>query len=494
MKKTNKLILIILSILLSACSFAPKYQRPAVPVGCAYKEACPPPKGWSVAHPVSAELGQGAWWQMYNDPILNSLESQVVCANQNIQAAVARYDQARAQVGIAVADYFPTVTGIGNALRQENSHTIANPPPVPLFHDFLAATQFQYELDVWGKIRNNVATAKSLANASAADLAVIDLGQHADLATDYFALRGDDEKICVLDQTVIVYQKALQLTQHRFKGGAVPVEDVDQAQNQLETAKTLATDMRLKRAQLEHAIAVLIGQTPSCFALPAIAYKNTLVTVDPNLPSTLLERRPDIAEAEANVQAANSNIGVARAAFFPAFNLSSAIGFQSELISDLLKRPSLVWALGPTAAASLLNNGTMPLITQTIFDGGKLYNLSKQASAQYCETVANYRQAVLTAYQEVEDNLTAVRELDNENCTQTLATAAANRALVQAMYRYKGGLTTYLDVAVVQNIALAAQLNSVDIRTRRQIASIQLIKALGGGWKNPCLCGQTSYK
>ncbi len=279
-------------------------------------------------------------------------------------------------------------------------------------------------------------------------------------------------------------RKRFILTRNRFKGGAVPISDWELAENQLYTARTLAADNRLKRAQLEHAIAVLIGQPPVTFSLPAAVHKTNWVTIVPPLPSILLERRPDIAEAELKVQAANFNIGVARAAFFPAFNLSAAIGFESQMFSNLLKASSLVWALGPTTASALLNNGSMPLVTQTIFDGGKLIALTGQAWAQYFEAVANYRQTVLTAYQEVEDSLVALRQLDQEYQTQTLATFAENRALNQAIYRYKGGLTTYLDTVIIQNPALQAQLSIIDILTRRHLASVQLIKALGGGY-NP---------
>lgn len=492
LKKSSRFFFItftLLSCALAGCSLAPTYQRPAMNIPNSYKESSGKTSGpWVVAKPESAALDRGPWWQMYNDPILNNLEEKVVCANQNLQAAIARYDEARAEVGVATAGYFPTVTGVGNAFREQASRNTANPPNNPLFSDNLLAADFTYELDVWGQVRNTVAAAKSQARASAADMALIDLSEHAEVATDYFSLRGDDAKQRVLDATVVAYQRSLGLTQNRYKGGASSAEDVDQAQNQLETAKTLAEDMRLKRAQIEHAIAVLVGQTPETFSLAPITYTNTLVTIAPDLPSTLLERRPDIAEAEAQVQAANYNIGVARAAFFPAFNLSTAIGFESAALDSLFKSSSLVWALGFTVASSILNNGA-PLVTQTLFDGGKLISLSKLAQATYCETVAKYRQTVLTAYREVEDSLIALRQLDSENRTQTAASAAANRALTQAMYRYKGGLTTYLDVVVVQTTALQAELASIDIHTRRQVASVQLIKALGGGWKNCACCG-----
>lgn len=476
-----KSILILIGIIaLSACSFAPKYQRPPMNIPVAYKES----DGWVPANPNAAALGHGPWWCMYGDPILNALEAQVINANQNLQAAVARYEEARAVLAVQRSALFPNVLGVFNMNRVNTSHDIANVPMVSQFNDILFSSNITYEVDVWGRVRNAVAAAKSLAAASAADVAVINLSTHAELANDYFALRGDDASQRVLDQTVVVYEKALYLTRNRYQGGVSPISDVDQAQNQLETAKTLAADMQLKRAQLEHAIAVLIGQSPSMFSLAAAPSKIKWVTVNPGFPSVLLERRPDVAEAELKVQAANANIGVARAAFFPIISLSAAIGLESDKFSTLFNKNSLVWALGPTTSSALLNNGSLPLVTQTIFDGGRLIALSKQATAQYYEAVANYRQTVLTAFQEVEDSLVALHQLDRENHTQTLATIAANRAMNQAMLRYKGGLTTYLDVVTTQNLALQAELSSIDVYTRRHVSSVQLIKALGGGYSS----------
>lgn len=469
-------LFVIISV--TSCSLAPTYHRPTVCKPIKFKESgC-----WLFAKPHQAAVERGAWWEMYHDPILNDLEAQVLCANQNIKAAIARYDEARAAVCVAKSDYFPTFTGVANATRQATSRTAGNPLPSSVFNDLVVGINLNYEIDVWGRIRNNVAAAKSTALASCADVAVINLSIHAELASDYFSLRGDDDAIRVLDATVVAYEKALYLTRKRYQGGAVSVVDVDRAVNQLETAKTLAADRRLHRQQMEHAIAVLIGRPPALFCLPPIKRKNKLVVIAPDLPSTLIERRPDIAEAEYKVQAANYNIGVARTAFFPAFNLASAIGFESATLGNLIKRPSLVWALGPTISSALLNNGSMPEMTQLLFDGGKTCGLTQEAWAQYHQTVANYRQTVLTAYQEVEDSLTAIRQLDREHQTQTKATAAANRALDQAMFRYKGGLTTYLDVVVAQNAALQSELSTVDVDIRRQQASVQLIKALGGGW------------
>lgn len=463
---------------MAGCSLAPKYHRPQMEVPADYKES----GKWLYAKPQSADLSRGPWWRMYNDPILNALEDKVDCSNQTIKAAIARYDQARAIAKIARSAYFPTILGITNANRQKSSRYVANTSQHPVFNDILVTANISYEVDVWGRVKNSVAVAAYSARASAADLATINLSMHAELANNYFSLRGEDATQYTLDQIVIMYEKALYLTKRRYQGGAAPVADVDQAETQLQTAKTLAADSRLKRAQFEHAIAVLIGEPASIFSIkPSIAAPH-LVTVDPDLPSTLLERRPDVAEAELTVLSANANIGVARAAFFPAFNLSGGAGFESSTLANLFKAPSLIWALG-SSALSILNSGNKPLLTQTIFDGGRIGGLTQEAWGKYKETTANYRQTVLTAYREVEDSLVALRQLDRENQTQTAATHAANRALQQSMYRYKGGLITYLEVVFSQNIALEAELSSIDIHTRRQLASVELIKALGGGWQ-----------
>ena len=320
-----------------------------------------------------------------------------------------------------------------------------------------------------GRVRNQVAAAYDRASASQADLAVVDLSMHAELAIDYFNLRADDELQRVLDKTVAAYQKAYNLTRNRHHGGIVPAADVDQARSQLESAKTLATDTRLKRAQLEHAIAVLMGVTPAEFNLPAVNIKIKVISVAASVPSTLLERRPDIASAELQVQAANAEIGVARAAYFPDFNLLGGFGVESAAINNLFKAPSLLWSLGPTAALVLI-------------DGGRINALTSYANARYTETVANYRQTTLTAFQEVEDNLVAIHRLNSEIKTQSAATVSAYRALKQAQNRYVGGIITYLEVVLAQNIALQTEMVDIDVRARRQVASVLLVKALGGGW------------
>ena len=466
-------------LLLASCSLAPDYHRPETPAVRTYKETTSVPAegqtaAWSLAKPDTADTPRGTWWQVFNDPVLNDLENKLINANQNLKAAIARYDEARAGTRIARANYFPIITGTADTGRQQASKTVSNARTMSLYNDTLVSADASYELDVWGRVRNAVRSAENRAAASAADLAAVNLSLQAELATDYFMLRGDDTSQKILDETVTAYQKALELTQNRHNGGAATEADVDQAETQLQNAKTLAEDMRLKRAELEHAIAVLTGTMPENFTLSAAAMdeqesQSKVILIDPGLPSNLLERRPDIAEAERLVAAANADIGVARAAYFPDFTLTGAVGYESAVMNNLFKSPSLLWSVGPSVSIPL-------------FEGGRIAALSDQARAAYEETAANYRQTVLSAYQEVEDNLAAIRQLDKEHDSQAVATAAAERALTQAKNRYTGGIATYLEVVVAQNTALQAGLSSVDIRTRQLNAQVALIKSLGGGW------------
>lgn len=464
----------VLIFALVGCSLAPPYHRPAMPIPEQFKE----PGKWVKIKSTPQIAAPDAWWLAFHDPVLNDLEQQLSVANQDLKLAYAHFQEAISLVQVARSYFFPTVQGLFNADRQQNSRTVANPPATPVFNQFLLGGFLSYELDAWGSIRNTVLANESNAKASAADMASIRLSLQAALATNYLALRGSDEAQRILDTTVVAYQKALYLTKKRYQGGAAPISDVDEAETQLENAKTMAADMRLQRAQLEHAIAVLIGEIPSNFSLAPAKSPRVFLAIAPNLPSTILERRPDIVAAESRVIAANANIGVARAAFFPVIDLTGSGGFQSRSLSNLISKPSLFWSLGPLSLLSL----TQPVAEVTLFDGGRLRGLLNQAKAQYFETVATYRQTVLTAFQEVEDNLVAIIQLDKEYQSQKAATRAAKRAWDQELYRYKGGLVTFLQVVVVENAALQSKLSLINIYTRRQIASIQLIKALGGGW------------
>jgi NodT family efflux transporter outer membrane factor (OMF) lipoprotein len=454
---------------LTACSFAPVYKIPdSVPATSEYKES----GDWKAAQPLD-DQNRGAWWTIFQDPQLDALETQVGDANQDLKAAFARLQQARAATRIARAELFPTLSAGSSATRAKTSVNAPTLFPGRIYNNFDLEADLSYELDVWGRVRNAVSSAKASQQASAADLATLDLSIHAELATDYFALRSEDAQQVLLDRTVADYAQSLQLTQNLYNGGGAALADVAQAQAQLETARTQAADIRLQRAQSEHAIAVLLGENPSAFHLQPnpLPLALTPPPVDPGLPSSLLERRPDVAAAERRVAAANAQIGVARAAYFPVFSLAAAGGFQSLRSSNWLNAPSRFWSLGP--AAGVL----------TLFDAGRHRAQTAQAKAVYDEQVANYRTTVLTAYQEVEDNLAALRQLQQESVSEAAAVTATGTALQQAQYRYKAGLVTYLEVATNENTSLQAQISNVTIQQRRMNASVLLVKALGGGWQ-----------
>ncbi|MDE2342948.1 MAG: efflux transporter outer membrane subunit [Betaproteobacteria bacterium] len=458
-----------LALMLGACSLAPTYQVPdTAPAPQSFKES----QGWKMAAP-SDSVSRGAWWESFQDSTLNALEAKVGVDNQNLKAALARLDQAQAAVGVARSYYFPTVTANAYSVNQR----VSTKKPFyfaafdPKYQDNLLGLNASYELDVWGRIRNAVAASDALAVASAADLATLELSTRAELAKDYFALRSDDAEQRVLDRAVESYRTLFDLTQKLFEGGGASAADVALAKTQWQNAATQATDNHLKRSQMEHAIAVLVGESASTFSLPA---QQEFTALPPALalgiPSSLLERRPDIAAAERRVAAANAEIGVARAAFFPVFGLNAAGGFENGNTAGWLSAPSRYWAMGPTAAL-------------TLFDAGRRQAVTDQAHAAFDEAAANYRQTVLQAYQEVEDNLAALRDLEQEFQSASAANDAAREALSQANFRYQGGIASYLEVMTAQNQALQSEYAVADLRARRLMASVQLVKALGGGWQ-----------
>jgi NodT family efflux transporter outer membrane factor (OMF) lipoprotein len=469
---TARLALIGTILTLDACSFAPPYKTPeSAPPTPVYKEA----GDWKSAEPADSQA-RGAWWAIFQDPTLDVLETQVADANQDLKAAYARLLQARAATRIARADLFPTLTIGSSATRSRNSVNSPTFPKgaEPVGNNFDLEADLSYEIDVWGRVRNAVASARASQQASAADLATLNLSVHAELADDYFSLRSQDTQQQLLDKTVEDYTKALELTQNLYNGGAAALTDVAQAQAQLETARTQAADIRLQRAQTEHAIAVLLGKNPAAFHMDTSPMPLSAAPplIDPGLPSTLLERRPDVAAAERRMASANAQIGVARAAYFPVFSLAAAAGFDSTSASNWLSAPSRLWSVGP--AAGIL----------TVFDAGRHRAQSAQAKAVYDEQVADYRNTVLSAYREVEDSLAALRQLQQESVSEAAAVTATATALEQAQYRYKAGLVTYLEVATAENTALQAQLANVSIQLRRLSASVLLVKALGGGWRS----------
>jgi NodT family efflux transporter outer membrane factor (OMF) lipoprotein len=424
-----------------------------------------------VAQP-SAEAIKGKWWEVYKDPLLNTLEEKIDVSNQSLKAAQAQFLQARAAVRISRSFLFPTVTADPAIARERFSQNrplgvVGN---TQTFNDFqVPGIDASYELDVWGRVRRTVEQSRSQAQASAADLASVGLSLHAELAMDYFQLRGLDTQKQLLDSTVVAYQKALDLTQTRFKGGLASDVDVAQAQTQLETARAQSIDVEVQRAAFEHAIAVLTGQPPSTFTLAPSPMDAPPPPIPPGLPSDLLERRPDVSAAERRMQAANAQIGIARAAYFPLITLTGQGGFESIAAGTLFQGPSGLWAVGGTAL-------------ETLFDAGRRRGTSDQAKAAYDQSIDNYRQTVLSAFQEVEDNMAALRILQGEAQTEEVAVGAAKHSVELSITRYRGGVTSYLEVTTAQSAALTDEVTAVTILTRRMTASVLLIKAIGGGW------------
>jgi NodT family efflux transporter outer membrane factor (OMF) lipoprotein len=450
---------------LAACSFAPRYTPPPVPIPATYQH-----QGiWDSAQP-SDSLARGDWWSRFSDPILNSLEGQIDGANPDLAAALARFDEARDYTAESKAGLFPQI-GLGasvSANRQSAQRPLRGiAQPTYYTADQLGAG-VSYEFDFWGKIRNEIASRKALAQASDADLATMRLSLQAELATDYFQLRGLDATAKLLADTVGAYQKALDLTETLFTGKIAAAIDVSRAQTQLDAVRAQVSDVAARRALLEHAIAVLVGRAASDFTIPAEATAFVLPEIPADLPSTLLQRRPDIAAAERATAAANAEIGVARAAFYPNVTFDALGGFQSSG-QNLLKLADSFWSLGPS-------------LSLPIFDGGRLRAQEKGAYARFRETSASYRSIVLTAFKEVEDNRALLHWLGQESADTDAGVAAAQRTLTAALALYREGATNYLDVVTAQTALLQAQQSALDIRTRRLAADVGLVRALGGGW------------
>jgi NodT family efflux transporter outer membrane factor (OMF) lipoprotein len=454
------------ALCLGSCTVGPKYVRPNAEVPVAYKEAT----GWKLAQP-NAAAPKGSWWQVYDDPKLDSLEQQLTVSDQSLKVAQEQFVQARAAIGIARAPEFPSVTGgmAAYGARQSQNQALFGPTSPVTYSNVQLPLDVSYEPDVWGRIRRSVEAARSEAQASAADLASVALSLHAELAADYFELRGLDSQAQLLNSTVSSYERALDLTENRYQGGLSSELDVAQAQTQLQTTRAQAIDVGVQRAAYEHAIAVLIGQPSANFSLQSLPLTMGPPPIPIGLPSDLLERRPDIAAAERRVEEANANIGVARAAYFPAILLSGSGGFESTTITNLLQGASGFWSLAGSAA-------------ELVFDGGARRGINEQARSAYRQSIDEYRQTTLVAFQEVEDNLAALRILENEAKVEDAAVAASQHALDLSNTRYKGGVTNYLEVTTAESAALNDERTAVDIATRRMTASVLLIKALGGGW------------
>jgi len=457
---------------LAACSVGPNYVRPPVETPSAYKEA----QGWKQAEPRD-EQSRGNWWEAFNDAQLDALVTQVAITNQTIKAAEARVREARALTQAARAAFFPIVTANASATRSGDrggagggSVGSTGGQGARVGNSYNVSLDVNWEIDLWGRVRRTVEASEATAEASASDLESAKLSAQAQLAEDYLLLRAQDAQIRLLNDTVAAYERSLQLTRNQYAVGVVGRADVAQAETQLKSTQAQAIDATVQRAQFEHAIAILIGKPPAEFSIAAEAVPTEFPVIPVELPSELLERRPDIAAAERRAAAANAQVGVAEAAFFPSLTLSATGGFQSSVLSQLFSLPSRYWSLGPAVA-------------QIIFDAGLRRAQTAQAIATYDENVAKYRQTVLTGFQEVEDNLAALKILEREAAVQDEAVKAARESLAIVLNQYRGGTANYLAVVVIQAAALNNERTAISILGRRLTASVALIKALGGGWK-----------
>ena len=474
MRPTKALILLPI-ILAEACLVGPNYHRPSTAVPPAYKEAAPAAEkvAWKPAEPRDV-AGRGKWWEIFSDPVLNGLEEQVAVSNQTIAQAEAQYRSARALVRGVRANLFPTITAEGTASRSSGVYT-SSPgagqaaPATPMYD---VPVEASWEIDLFGKIRRGLQAQAATAQASAADLEAVRLSMHAELAAEYFLLRGLDAQIDLLNKTVAAYKTTLVLTQNRYKQGIVSGVDVAQAKTQFNSTMAQATDLGTARAQAEHAIAVLVGRAPQEFGLEPSKSQNQPPVIPVGLPSGLLERRPDIAASERLVAAANAKIGAAVAAYFPSLSLTGYGEYQGSPLSVLFTLPNRAWYLGASLAG-------------TIFDGGARRSARQQAVANHDAAVAAYRQTVLSAFQQVEDNLVALRVMTEEATYRNEAAAQADLALKLANSRYMNGVTSYLEVVTAQATALSNELTAVELLTKRLTASLNLIKALGGDWPAP---------
>jgi NodT family efflux transporter outer membrane factor (OMF) lipoprotein len=477
MKATNKMraatALLCGALLLQGCVVGPKYKRPSVDTPGTFKEVTPDDlkkmDGWKEAQPQDSAL-HGKWWEIFGDPQLNALEEQVSISNQNVASAFANFMAARALVREARAQYFPTLTVGPSATRQRTAVATTNGNTTgTTFNEFSLPFDASWTPDLFGRVRNTVRANIANAQASAADLEDTRLTAQAELAVDYFQVRGQDALKDLLDATVKAYAESLELTKALYETGIDSDESVAQAETQLEATQALDTNLGILRAQYEHAMALLVGKPASSFSVAVEALKTPPPAIPFGVPSELLERRPDVAANERLMAQANAQIGVAKAAYFPTVTLSASAGFQNTSITNWLTWPSRVWSVGSA-------------VSETIYDGGLRRATMEQYRAQYDETVANYRNTVLTAFQQVEDNLAALRVLSQEIQQQDTAIASAQRSLNLATDRYRLGIDPYLNVITAQTTLFSNQQTAVNLRITQIVDSVQLVEALGGGW------------
>lgn len=463
--KTGNIFLALSILVLAGCAVGPDYRQPMVETPVAYKET----RGWKMAEPQD-RAPRGRWWEIYGDPQLNALVQQVELSNQNIRAAEAKYRQALALLGAARAGYSPTLsTGLAASRGQSVSASGTTLPAAPIGNTDRISFTASWEADVWGRIGRVVESNQASAEASGADLQAALLSAQTALAQTYLQLRINDVERQLLEQTVAAYERSLQITRNRYEAGVAGRIDVAQAEAQLKSTQAQAIDLGVQRSQLEHAVALLVGKAPADFKLEPNNGLPSIPDIPVGLPSELLERRPDIAAAERRAAAANAQIGIAQAAFFPSLTLSASTGYQGSSFANLISLPNRFWSLGPALAA-------------TLFDGGARLAQKEQAIAAFDNNVAAYRQTVLTGFQEVEDNLSALRILGEEARVQQEAAKFAAESVTLANNQYVAGTVSYLNVVSAQATSLGADRSGLDITGRRLIASVSLLKALGGDW------------
>ena len=457
--------LAFLVLALAGCAAGPDYRRPEVQISPAYKEA----GEWKTAQPRD-DLDRGKWWGVFGDPQLDALLNQVEISNQNVLVAEARFRGAHALVAASRAAYFPTLDADVSITRSRSpTGVVGGTTAGRIITNRSASLSAAWEADLWGRLRRAVESGEASEQASAADLAAARLSAQAELASSYFQLRILDAQKQLLEDTVAAFQKSLDLTKNRYDAGVAAKVDLVQAETQLKSTRAQAIDTGVQRSQLEHAIAVLIGKAPAEFSIAPAPLAVAMPRVPAGLPSELLERRPDVAAAERRVAAANAQIGVAKAAYFPSLTLSASYGSRSSDASSWFTMPSRFWSIGPALA-------------QSIFDAGLRRAQTAQAIAAYDATVAEYRQAVLAGFQEVEDNLAALRILGEEAEVQEDAVRAARESVLLTTNQYKAGIVSYVNVVTVQTTQLNNERTAVGILGRRLVAAVTLVKALGGGW------------
>jgi NodT family efflux transporter outer membrane factor (OMF) lipoprotein len=459
-------VLLATMLALGACHLAPDYQMPAAPIAESYKTVGP----WATANPAD-QLSRDGWWKIYNDPQLNELQQKLLVNNPDLSAALSHYEQSQAFVTQVESGLFPKVVGSANGQRDRQSDTkpLRSATAGADYNSFTLGAEVDYEVDLWGRVRDSVAAGTDEAQASKADLASVRLSLQAQLADSYIRLRGLDQQTKLLNETTEAFAKALNLTEGLHGGGIVSGLDVSRAKTQLSSAKSQLSQNLAQRALIEHAIASLVGASASEFSIAPNTTAIVLPVVPTGVPSTLLQRRPDIAAAERRVAEDNSKIGIARAAFFPQITLSAQAGFQSAEYGGLLSASNLFWAIGPS------------LVT-TLFDAGARQAGVDSAKAATAEAGSRYRSVVLGAFQQVEDNLTLISGLGAALKDQHDAADAAQYSEDLALARYRQGAVGYLDVVEAQTVALQAQSSVLDLQTRQLSANVLLVKALGGGW------------